>query len=64
MSRVRKLLPGSGFVIRGTAEEGSMTIRKAGWALMKPSHKARGREFTHAVPTVCQALFSSAAPYI
>ena len=51
-------------MIRGTAEEGSMTIRKAGWALMKPSHKARGREFTHAVPTVYQALFSSAAPYI
>lgn len=53
---------GRGFVIRVTAEKGSMTIRKAGCAPMKPSHKARGRELIHAVPTVCKEIFLSSSP--
>ena len=54
---------GWGFVIRVTAEKGSMTIRKAGCAPMKPSHKARGRALIRGVPTVCQAIFLLSSPY-
>lgn len=58
-----KLLPGAGgsFVRQVTTQQGSMSIRKAAEAPMKPRYKAKGRELIHGVRTLCQALFLSSS---
>jgi len=58
-----KLLPGGEgrLVRRVTTQEGSMTIRKAAEAPMKPHYKAKGRELIYGASTLYQALFLSSS---